>query len=65
MLEITDVTDKEVTFKFDHIKSGRMILFTAEKAKFTSANTAVYNFINDRFVDESAALRPFITCFFS
>lgn len=30
-LEITDVTDKEVTFKFDHIKSGRVILFTARK----------------------------------
>ncbi len=42
-LEITDVTDKEVTFQFDHIKSGRVILFTAEKAKFTSANTAVAN----------------------
>ena len=34
---------RAVTFKFDHIKSGRVILFTAEKAKFTSANTAVAN----------------------
>lgn len=87
-----------------------MILFTAEKAKFTSANTAVANgtacysevpstmdkikyvltftdhninvktygsdpyrysynvnftSTNDRLVDESAALRPLITCFFS
>lgn len=42
-LEITDVTDKEVAFKFNHLKSGRVILFTAEKAKFTSANVAVAN----------------------
>ena len=48
---------------------GYDILLKDRKSSVNVTNnyklTPVYNFINDRLVDESAVLRPLITCFFS